>query len=83
MNSLTAAIQDMGIDHRGANILVPEKFLNSPDVVSILQQARGNTFKPFDSFEPFESLERLSGPFKLLAFHRAALQISDEVTNHD
>jgi len=37
MNSLTAAIQDMGIDHRGADISVPQDLLNGPDVVAILE----------------------------------------------
>jgi len=36
MNSLTAAIQDMGIDHRGTDIFVPQEFLNGPDVVAVL-----------------------------------------------
>ena len=71
------------IYHRGAHVGVPEQFLNRTDVVAIFKQVRGNAFKPFDSFEPFESLERLSGPFKLLAFHRAVLQITDKVANHN
>jgi hypothetical protein len=41
MNSLTAAIQDMGIDHRGTDISVPQELLNGPDVVSIFQQMCG------------------------------------------
>src|SRR5713226_5405941 len=36
MNSLTAAIQDMGIDHRGTDISVAQELLNGPDVVAIL-----------------------------------------------
>ena len=36
MNSLTAAIQDMGIDHRGADISVPQELRNGPDVVAIV-----------------------------------------------
>ena len=71
------------IYHRGAHVGVPEQFLNRTDVVAIFKQVRGNAFKPFDSFEPFESLERLSGPFKLLPFHRAVLQISDKVAHHN
>ena len=41
MNSLTAAIQDMGIDHRGADISVPQELLNGPGVVSVFQQMCG------------------------------------------
>ncbi len=32
-----SSLQDMGIDHRGFHILVPEQFLHSADVVVILQ----------------------------------------------
>ena len=28
----------MGIDHRGADILVPEQFLDGPDVVTVLKE---------------------------------------------
>ena len=73
----------MRVNHRGADVGVAEEFLDCPNVIAIFKQARGNAFKPFDSFEPFDSLERLSGPFKLLAFHRAVLQISDKVANHN
>ena len=76
-------VQDMGVNHSGRYIGMPEQLLNRPDVVAVLKQVRGNAFKPFDSFEPFESLERLSGPFKLLPFHRAVLQISDKVAHHN
>jgi len=82
-DSPPATVQNMGVDHGCSNIGVPEQFLNRADVVAIFKQVRGNAFKPFDSFEPFESLERLSGPFKLLAFHRAVLQITDKVANHN
>ena len=83
VDSPTTAVQNVGVNHGRTDILVPEQLLDRPNIIAVLKQVRGNAFKPFDSFEPFESLERLSGPFKLLAFHRAALQISDEVTNHD
>jgi len=76
-------VQNMGVNHSGRYIGMPEQLLNRPDVVAVLKQVRGNAFKPFDSFEPFESLERLSGPFKLLAFHRAVLQIIDKVAHHN
>jgi len=82
-DSPPATVQNMGVYHRGAHVGVPEQFLNRADIVAIFQQIRGNAFKPFDLFEPFESLERLSRPFKLLAFHRAVLQITDKVANHN
>ena len=50
------SVQDMGIDHSGRYIGMPEQLLNRPDVVAVLKQLRSNAFKPFDSFEPFESL---------------------------
>ncbi len=30
--------QDMGVDHRGAHILVPQELLDGPDVVAIFEQ---------------------------------------------
>ena len=41
MNSLTAAIQDMGVDHRGADILVAQEFLNCANVVTVFKQVSG------------------------------------------
>ncbi len=74
---LPPTIQNVGIYHGRADVLVSEQFLHGANIIAIFKQVRGDAFKPFDSFEPFESLERLSGPFKLLAFHRAVLQITD------
>jgi len=34
-------VQDVGIDHRGPHILVPEKLLDSADVIPGLEQMRG------------------------------------------
>ncbi len=31
------SIQDMGIHHRRADVLVPQEFLNRPDVIAILK----------------------------------------------
>jgi len=31
----------MGIDHRGFHVLVPQQFLNRPDIVTAFQQMRG------------------------------------------
>jgi len=35
MNSLTAAIQDVGIDHGGAHVLVAKELLNGPNIVPV------------------------------------------------
>ena len=37
-HSASAAIEDVGIDHCGIEIFVPEQFLNCPDVVTRFQQ---------------------------------------------
>src|SRR5512139_3074985 len=37
----TAPVQDMGVDHRRADIPVSEQFLYRPDVVAILEQMSG------------------------------------------
>ncbi len=36
-----AAIQHMGIEHGGLDILVAQQFLNRPDVIAVSQQTRG------------------------------------------
>src|SRR5439155_24358814 len=36
-----APVQDVGVDHRGADVTVTEQFLYGPDVVVVLQQVRG------------------------------------------
>ena len=40
-DSQSAAIEDVGIDHRRLDVFVAEEFLNRPDVVVGLQQVRG------------------------------------------
>ena len=35
------SVEDMGIDHRGLYILVTEKFLDGPNVVTAFEQVRG------------------------------------------
>ena len=42
-NAETGAVTDVGINHRGGNIFVPEEFLNGPDIITILQQMRSKT----------------------------------------
>jgi hypothetical protein len=36
-----AFVEDMGVDHGGFHILMPQQFLHSADVVAILEQVRG------------------------------------------
>ena len=52
-------MEDMGVDHGGFYVFVPEKLLNSADVVSVLEEVgcegvtegvRGNVFVYFGSF---------------------------------
>src|SRR5262249_10570681 len=38
LDSLPAAVQNMGVNHSCAHVAVPEQFLHGPDVVPILQQ---------------------------------------------
>ena len=40
-DSQPATVQDMGVDHGGADIPVPQEFLDGPDVISVLQQVGG------------------------------------------
>ena len=34
----SAALENMGVDHRGFDILMPEQFLDGPDIIAILQE---------------------------------------------
>src|SRR5882724_9770436 len=40
-NTSAAAIQHMGIDHRRVDILMPQKFLDSANIVASFEQVRG------------------------------------------
>ena len=40
-DSFSSAIQDVSINHRGANVAVPQKLLHGPDIISVLEQMRG------------------------------------------
>jgi len=40
-NGFRATIQDMGRDHGGLHVLMPEQFLHGPNIVSSFQQMRG------------------------------------------
>jgi hypothetical protein len=42
-DGLTAALQDMGIDHGSAHIFMPQEFLHGADVIAIFQQMRRET----------------------------------------
>ena len=37
----SAALEDMGVDHGGFDILVSEEFLNGADIVSVLEEVGG------------------------------------------
>ena len=37
----SAALEDVGVDHGGADILVAEQFLNGADIVPVLEKMRG------------------------------------------
>jgi len=39
-------IQDMGIDHGGLHVLMPEQFLHGPNIVAGFQQMRGKRVPP-------------------------------------
>ena len=39
-HSQPIAVQDMCVDHRGADALVAEQFLDCPDVIAVLQEMR-------------------------------------------
>ena len=38
---MAASVQDMGIDHGRADILVPKEFLDGTDVIACFKQMRG------------------------------------------
>ena len=37
-NTTSAAVQNMGVDHRGANVLMPKQLLHGANVVAVSQQ---------------------------------------------
>jgi hypothetical protein len=41
LNTSATAIQNIRVDHRRADIAVPQQLLYGPDIVSIFQQQRG------------------------------------------
>ena len=41
LHPLSATVQDVGIDHRGPNVLVPKKVLDGSDIVTVAEQVRG------------------------------------------
>jgi len=38
---VTAFVQDMGVDHRCADVFVAKKFLDGADIIACLKQMRG------------------------------------------
>jgi hypothetical protein len=41
MNSQTASVQDMGVNHRRADVSVAQQLLDRPNIIPILQQVGG------------------------------------------
>lgn len=41
LDTLTAPVEDMGVNHGGLHVLVPQEFLHCPDVVAAIQELRG------------------------------------------
>ena len=39
--AVPAAVEDMRVDHRRADVAVAQQFLDGPDVVAVLEQVRG------------------------------------------
>ena len=46
VDSPTASVQDMGVNHRRAYILVAQQLLDGPDVVTILEEVGGKGTPP-------------------------------------
>jgi len=38
---VTAFVQDMGVDHRCANVFMAKKFLDGADIITSIKQMRG------------------------------------------
>lgn len=65
-------VQHMRIDHRSLEVLVTEKFLNSPDIVAAFQELRGEGMTEcvaggsFGQADPFHrAVDHLSAWWKL------------------
>ena len=41
LNPCRSATQDMGVDHGGPHVFVPQELLDGPDVVPVFEQMRG------------------------------------------
>ena len=60
----TASIEDMGVDHCGLHVVVPQQFLHGPDVVALLQEMRRKRMAkrmagcPFRDSRPEHSLPK-------------------------
>ncbi len=57
----TATLKDMGVDHGGTHVFVAEEFLNSSNIVTILQQMRGEAVAQGMTADPFGNPGFLSG----------------------
>ena len=56
-NALAPLLEDVGVDHSGSNIAVPEQLLDSADVGSSLQQVGGERMAVLISILPMKELE--------------------------
>jgi len=53
LDAARAPIQDLGIDHRGAHIVMTEEFLDRSDVITIFQQMCGEGMSQRVASRPF------------------------------
>jgi len=56
-----AALKHVGVDHGGANIFVPQKFLHGTDVVPILEQVGRKTMTKGVTTDAFRDARPLGG----------------------
>jgi len=56
-----ASIEDVGIDHRGLHVLMPQQFLHRPDVITMREQMRGNAVPNGVAADAFGQPRRTTG----------------------
>jgi len=56
-----AALEDVGVDHGGLDVLVSEEFLHGADVVSVLQKVGGETVAKGVGFDLFVVARKFCG----------------------
>lgn len=57
-------LHDMGVDHGGADILVPEQLLNGADVVTVFKQVGGKAVAKGVAGDRFGNAGQANGPFE-------------------